>query len=462
MSTELKMPAPNPKQDLAMRATQPNICFGGARGGGKSWMVQWKAILLCLNYAGIRVLIVRKTYAELEENHIRVLKPLLYGIARYNQTNKRFTFPNGSTITFKQCNIDKDLLKFQGTEWDIIFIDEATNLRENQLKDITATCRGTNGFPKRIYYTCNPGGEGHAYIKRLFVDRLFEDDENPEDYIFIQAFVTDNTALMENDPEYYKRLQRLPPKRRQAWLEGKWDIFEGQFFEEFTDDPAHYHDRRYSHVIEPFEIPAGWKIYRSFDWGYSKPFSCDWWAVDYEGRAYLILQYYGSTGQPNEGCKLQPYELFKEIREIEDSHRWLKGKYIAGVADPAIWDAEYGESIADVAEKFRLYFEKADNSRINGWMQCHYRFEFDKNGYPMVYFFNTCKDAIRTIPLLMYSETKVEDLNTDLEDHFADSFRYFCMSKPITPIEIKAGKSRKENDPLDLIKETNKKRYGAY
>lgn len=456
------MPAPNPKQALAMKATQPNICYGGGRGSGKSWFVQWKAILLCLNYDGISCLIVRKTYSELEENHIKVLRKLLHGIAKYNQTNKRFTFPNGSTITFKQCNIDADLTKFQGTQWDIIFIDEATNLKENQLKDITATCRGTNDFPKRIYYTCNPGGEGHAYIKRLFVDRKFTESENPEDYIFIQALVTDNKVLMENDPGYYQRLLGLPPKRRQAWLEGKWDIFEGQFFEEFTDDPEHYADRRKTHVIEPFEVPRGWRIYRSFDWGFSKPFSCDWWAVDYDGRAYLIFQYYGCTKVPNDGLKLQPYEVFKYIRDIERSHRWLAGKQIEGVADPAIWDASTGESIAEVAEKFGIYFTPADNSRMNGWMQVHYRMAFDDEDKPMIYFFNTCEAAIRTIPLMMYSETKVEDLDTTLEDHFCDSMRYFCMSRPLKAQEIKAPVIQPQSDPLDMIKAQNNKRYSRY
>ena len=459
---ELKMPAPNPKQALAMKATQPNICYGGGRGSGKSWFVQWKAILLCLIYAGISCLIVRKTYSELEENHIKVLRKLLHGIAKYNQTNKRFTFPNGSTITFKQCNIDADLTKFQGTQWDIIFIDEATNLKENQLKDITATCRGTNDFPKRIYYTCNPGGEGHAYIKRLFVDRKFTESENPDDYIFIQALVTDNKVLMENDPGYYQRLLGLPPKRRQAWLEGKWDIFEGQFFEEFTDDPEHYRDRYNTHVIEPFEVPRAWRIYRSFDWGFSKPFSCDWWAVDYDGRAYLILQYYGCTKIPNDGLKLQPYEVFKNIREIERSHRWLAGKQIEGVADPAIWDASTGESIAEVAEKFGIYFTPADNSRMNGWMQVHYRMAFDDEDKPMIYFFNTCEAAIRTIPLMMYSETKVEDLDTTLEDHFCDSMRYFCMSRPLKAQEIKAPVSLPQSDPLNMIKAQNNKRYSRY
>ncbi len=459
---ELKISAPNPKQEMFLKADSRYVGFGGARGGGKSWSVRTKAVLLCLNYPGISVLIIRKTYPELEENHIKVMRLMLKGIAKYNEKNKRMTFPNGSTITFRYCQNDKDVDNFQGTEWDIIFFDEATHLSEYQLTSIAATNRGINEFPKRIYYTCNPGGQGHAYIKRIFIDRVYKENEKPEDFTFIQSLVFDNEVLMQTNPEYIATLKALPPKKLKAWLYGEWDVFEGQFFEEFKNDPEHYEDRKFTHVIEPFEIPPGWKIYRSFDWGYSKPFSCDWWAVDYDGRAYLILQYYGCSGQPNEGLKLQPYQLFDEIREMEDSHRWLRGKYIYGVADPSIWDAQKGESIADVADKKRIYFEPADNSRINGWMQCHYRLQFDKNGYPMVYFFNTCKDAIRTLPLMMYSETKAEDLNTELEDHFCDSFRYFCMSRPITPVEQKPMNKRPTNDPLDMFKETNRTKYMTY
>ena len=159
---------------------------------------------------------------------------------------------------------------------------------------------------------------------------------------------------------------------------------------------------------------------------------------------------------------MQPYDVFKEISNIERSHRWLAGKNIQGVADPAIWDAETGESIAEVAEKYRIHFEKADNSRLNGWMQCHYRLAFDDEQKPMVYFFNTCKHAIRTLPMQMYSEIKIEDLDTKLEDHFADSFRYFCMSRPLKPQRAQKAVELPYNDPLNLIAESMNKRYGRF
>ena len=381
------------------------------------------------------MLIVRRTYPELVQNHVRQLREILVptGVAKYNKTEKQFTFITGSTIDFAYCQRDDDLDKLQGAEYDVIFIDEATQLSEHQLKVIGACCRGANDFPKRVYYTCNPGGQGHGYIKRIFIDRRYEEGENPEDYSFTQALVQDNKVLMQKDPDYIRMLEALPPKLREAWLNGSWDMFEGQFFEEFRDDPAHYRDREWTHVIEPFEIPPGWNVYRSYDFGYAKPFSCGWWAVDYEGRLYRILELYGCTSIPNEGVKWTPHEQFKRIHEIENEHPLLKNRKIHGVADPAIWEASMGESVADVAAKHQVYFEKGDNKRIPGWMQVHYRLAFDENGVPMMYVFENCKAFIRTMPQMMYSETRPEDLDTELEDHVADEVRYMCMSRPISP-----------------------------
>lgn len=429
----LTIPSPSDKQRLFLTANTKHVGFGGARGGGKSWAVRAKAKLLALKYSGIRILIVRRTYPELINNHINVLRTELLGIARYNDKDKVLKFINGSSINFAYCDNDKDLDRLQGVEYDIIFLDEATQLSEYQMKTITACLRGVNNFPKRVYYTCNPGGQGHGYIKRIFIDKRYEDGEHPEDYTFIQSLVTDNKVLMESQPDYIKQLEALPPKLRKAWLEGDWNVYEGQFFEDFVDRPDQYESRQWTHVIKPFDIPDGWTIYRSFDWGYNKPFSCGWWAVDNDGVIYRILELYGCTNTPNEGVKWTPPQVFGEIHRIETEHRWLKGKKIHGVADPAIWDAEMGESIADVASRHQVYFTPGDHKRIPGWLQVHYRLAMDENGFPMMYIFENCKAFIRTIPILQYDEHKVEDLDTDGEDHVADEVRYFCMSRPIKP-----------------------------
>jgi hypothetical protein len=394
---------------------------------------------------------VRRTYPELINNHIKILRLELLEIATYNDKDKVLAFRNGSSINFAYCAKDADLDRLQGVEYDVIFLDEATQLSEYQMKTITACLRGVNDFPKRVYYTCNPGNQGHQYIKRIFIDKKYQDGEFPEDYTFIQSLVTDNKALMASQPDYIKQLEALPPKLREAWLYGRWDIFEGQFFEEFRLEPdkVKCHEAgisvedarkqgRWTHVIEPFDMAAGdrrsWTIYRSYDFGYAKPFSCAWWAVDHDGTIYRIMELYGCTKTPNEGLKWTPDKQFEEIARIEREHPWLKGRQIQGVADPAIWDSSRGESIADTAIRYGVYFTPGDHERLAGWMQCHYRLQFDENGYSRCYIFSNCEGFIRTIPQLLYDEHKPEDLDTNGEDHIADEWRYMCMSRPIAPL----------------------------
>lgn len=447
----LTIPKPNDKQKIFLADTHRHCAYGGARGGGKSWAVRVKAILLCSAHAGIKVLIVRKTYKELVNNHVIPLQAMLPPeVARYNKTEKVFTFINGSTIWFGYCNNDSDLDQYQGAEYDVIFLDEATQLKEEWIRKINLAVRQPNGLPKRTYYTCNPGGVSHNYIKRLFIDKVYEGAEIPDNYSFTQALVTDNKVLMEMQPEYKAELEALPPKLREAWLYGSWDIFEGQFFEEFADRKEHYQDRQWSHVIDPFEIPSHWRIYRGLDWGYNKPSSVGWFAVDDDDVIYHILELY-TCKSPNEGLKWTPSQLFTEIHRIEAEHRWLKGKKIIGIADPAIWDAETGESIAETAAKHQVYFNKGDHKRLAGWMQCHYRLAFDENGFPMFYVFNNCKHFIRTLPLLQYDEHKVEDVDTDGEDHIADMWRYVLMSRPIKPRVQNAPDNYTNKNPMSLF-----------
>lgn len=415
-----------------------------------------------MKHPGIKILIVRKTLQELRNNHINPLKMMIpRQIATYNTTEKVFTFYNKSTIVFGYCDNDNDVLQYQGAEYDVVFIDEATQLKEDWIKQINLVVRGANGLPKRTYYTCNPGGVGHQYIKRLFIDRKYEEDEVPDNYSFIQALVTDNKVLMEIQPEYVAELKALPSKIREAWLYGRWDVYEGQYFEDFRETPDKDEcercgitpeeaviERRWTHVIEPFDIPRGWNIVRSYDFGYGKPFSCAWWAVDYDGTLYRILELYGCTKNPNEGVKWTPTKQFEEIARIEREHPWLKGREITGVADPSIWDKSRGPSTAEMAQKEGVYFTPGDNARIPGWMQCHYRLQFDDQGYPRMYVFSNCKAFIRTIPLLQYDDHKPEDLDTDGEDHVADEWRYMCMSRPVKPLR-KEKKVIVLSDPLN-------------
>ena len=164
---------------------------------------------------------------------------------------------------------------------------------------------------------------------------------------------------------------------------------------------------------------------------------------------YRILELYGCTDTPDEGVRWTPERQFARIREIEDTHPWLKGRDIQGVADPAIWDTSRGESIYETALRYRLYFTKGDNRRIPGWMQVHYRLSFDEEGYPQMYVFNTCRAFLRTVPALLYDDTEVEDLDTRQEDHAADECRYFCMSRPLAPRKVQVAQPVGD-DPLDM------------
>lgn len=456
----LREEIPNPKQIEFFKARAKHIGYGGARGGGKSWAGRRKAVMLCMRYDALRGLLLRRTMPQLRNNHIIPLREELHGYAAYNQDERAFLFPNKSRLNLGYCDNDGDLLQFQGQEFDFIIFEEATQFSEQWITFICTSLRTTRtDFKPRVYYTCNPGGVGHEYIKRLFIDRNFKENENPDDYVFIQAHVYDNKVLMDANPEYIDMLKALPEHKRRAHLEGCWDVYEGQVFEEFRNDSSHYDDRRWTHVIEPFDPPKEWRIYRSFDFGYSKPFSCAWWAVDFDGRMYRILELYGCVpNEPDVGVKWTPDEIFREIKRIENEHSWLAGKQIYGVADPAIWDVSRGISIAETAGKHGIYFEPGDNKRLPGWMQMHYRLAFDEEGIPMMYIFSNCRAFIRTIPLLTYDEHKPEDINTKQEDHVADECRYMAMANPMKPVFVKERKPQ-VYDPLSTDDNTKPDRY---
>ena len=267
--------------------------------------------------------------------------------------------------------------------------------------------------------------------------------------------VFDNKILLENSPEYQTRLASLPDAERAALLYGDWNGFSGQVFTEWRNDPDSYHERRGTHVISPFRVPREWKVYRSFDWGYSRPFSVGWYAEDKDGVLYRIRELYGCTGTPNEGVRWNASRVASEIRRIEEEDENLRGRHIGGIADPAIFQKNGGESIGEIMEKHGVYFDRADNSRIAGKMQVHNRLAIDGEGRARLYVFSSCRNFIRTFPCLVYDSTDVEDVDTTGEDHIYDELRYMCMERP-----IKARRSERESrliltggsDPLDLYR----------
>ena len=459
---------PQPRQKLFMSRPEYEVLYGGAAGGGKSDALVVEALRQCDN-PNYRGLLLRKTIPQARELILKSKRiyPEAFPGAEYNGTTHTWHFPSGASVSFGSMPQSTSYLNYQGLSFSFIGFDELTHFTLDEYNYLLTRNRA-DGDGLRVYVrsTANPGGIGHGWVKQRFISS--GPAEVPQVYdidvpdhrgnvhrlkrsrIFIPSTVFDNQILLDNNPGYLATLASLPEAQRQALLYGNWDSYEGQVFTEWRNDPAGYKTRLFTHVIDPFPIPRGWRRFRSFDYGFSKPFAVQWWAVDYEGRAYLYRQLYGcDPSRPNVGLYMEPSTLAKKIREIEDELE--KGNTIYGVADPAIWDNSRGMegTIISIFERFGVFFEKGKNARLSGKMQCHYRLKFDEFGKPMAYVFKTCVPFIRTLPNLIYSHINVEDIDTNLEDHDYDAMRYFFMMNPLAP---PAPEKPVESvfDPLDL------------
>lgn len=438
----------------------------GSRASKKSKTTSLNYIERLMEYPLAHLLVVRNVFATLHDSCWTDLKWATYrlGVAhlwKFTTSPLQAEYlPTGQLIYFRGMDNPHKLasisVPFGCLCW--VWIEEAYEIEnEEDFDKLDDTIRGEvpPGYFKQITLTLNPWSAS-TWIKR----RFFDCPPSPNILAITTTFEC-NEWLDDADRARFEYMRIHNPTRFKVAGEGEWGIEGGAVFEEFRDDPKHYIDRHDTHVIAPFEIPDSWKIWRSFDFGYAKPFSCAWWAVDYDGRLYRILELYGcAPNEPNTGVKWPPDRIFKEIHEVEIQHRWLKGKHINGVADPSIWDASRGVSIAEMGEKQGVYFDQGDNARIPGWMQMHYRLQFDENGIPMMYVFNTtCKGFIRTIPMLTFDKTKVEDVDTALEDHIADEARYLCMANPMAPMKL-VTKEPKPYNPLDDVMPAAS--YGRY
>ncbi len=401
---------PTERQRDFLMASERYVAYGGARGGGKSWAVRCKAVLLALRYEGCRILILRRTLGELRENHVRPLMGVLDGIARYNESKRTFTFSNGSLILCGYCAKEKDLLRYQGQEYDFIFIDEATQMEEYVFAALKGCLRGVGDCPKRMYLTCNPGGVGHSWVKRLFVDRKFKSGEDPADYRFIKARLTDNQVLLSKDPSYLKALESLPQDLKRAWLDGCWDIFSGQYFEEFS---------RELHVCKPFLIPPSFSRYIAFDYGLDM-LACLWIACDNRGHFFVYRELHRQGLIVSEAARLiKEYsegETIKEIFMPPDMHSRQK---------------DSGLTMAELFFREGIDGSCADNRRVPGWLAIKELLRQEGEGQPpRLQIFECCQTLISHLPSLLKDEKDGSDASVHPHEitHICDALRYFVLS----------------------------------
>ena len=397
---------PSDKQKLLFSSRTKYTAYGGARGGGKSWALRRKLVLMCLHYPGLKCLIVRRSYSELRYNHILPLRSELGGAVKYSETQKLITFENGSSLKLGYLSDDGDTLQYQGLEFDIIALDEATQLTEYQFNILKACLRGTNRYPKRMYLTCNPGGIGHGWVKRLFIDRSYKEGEDPDDYTFIQATVFDNTVLLDNDAEYVKQLQSLPDALRQAWLYGKWDVFSGQFFPEFCDG---------KHIIKNFELPGFYRIIGGLDYGFDATaflLIC----ADRYGRLTVIREFIRSD-----------LTLSAAAGAVAEICAGFCVDYIA--ASPDLWNRRQDSGISGVETMTKTAglppLVRADDRRVAGWRAV--REYLDGS----LFVCEDCKELIRDMSSLIYDKNVPEDCSDTPHDitHLPEALRYAVMSR---------------------------------
>ena len=449
------------------------VFYGGERGGGKSDFQLGFQEDGALRYGQYwRGIMFRKTYTELEELQGRALEIFPATGAIYKaQSSADYPFsncwywPNKATVKMRYIEHERDYGRYHGHQYTGLSMDEVTEYpTPNGLLKMLSTLRSAHGVPCTARLTGNPGGVGHGWVKHRYIDvappyHPFTDKETGFTRMFIPSRMKDNIILLNEDPRYRARILAATKGNevlKKAWLEGDWNIVAGAYFNKWSA----------KNIIEPFEIPEHWTRFMSGDWGSAKPFSFGWWAVASEdtyngvwipkGAMVRYREWYGvetdESGDvmPDVGLKMNAESVGKGIKErcLEDLDY--------GVLDPAAFTEDGGPSIhSRMNGAGAPYFRRADNKRVarlgavGGWDQVRSRIEGEDFGdpmgvRPMIYFFNTCRDSIRTIPLLQHDENRPEDVDTTMEDHAGDETRYACMSRPYT-----------KNEPIDVPQKGN-------
>lgn len=451
------------KQASVLASEASEILYGGAAGGGKSHLMRAAAIIWSMSIPGIQIYLFRRTFPDLERNHINgpssfpiLLAPLIDGgYVKWDKQKYSFEFWNGSAIYLCHCQLESDRFKYQGAEFHVLMIDEMSQftpviyryLRSRvRMVGITIPPEVKGTFPK-ILASSNPGGPCHNFIKSNWVDAakamtIWRASKNEGGMLrqFIPAKLADNPSMTDNDPDYASRLSGLgDPALVKAMLEGDFNVVSGGMFDDIWNPEVH--------IMEPFTVPKSWYFDRAFDMGSSKPFAVGWFAesdgsevIFGDGRSrtfprgtlFQIGEWYGWTGEPDEGLKLTPTEIATGIVERETRFREKTGVvFRPGPADTAIWDADaYGNAIINDFEKKKLTWikaNKASGTRIAGWSKIRTMLKAS-TAYPMedkgLFIFSNCKNTIRTLPVATRNKNNTEDVSSDYEDHALDMLRY--------------------------------------
>jgi hypothetical protein len=436
---------PQPKQALLHECAANEILYGGAAGPGKSHALRFEGLSWCLRIPGLQVYLFRRTHPELEKNHTlpsRIQFP--QDIGKYREQKRRWEFVNGSMLHFCHCQYEGDVFDYQGSEIHLLLIDELTTFTEFIYDYLRGRVRCALEIPEKyrhkipgIVTASNPGGIGHEFAKRRWVDfaapmelKRAEPREGGMLRCYIPGLLEDNPILTERDPEYIHRLDALPEPYRTAYKSGDWDIFIGQAFN-FS---------RQHHVIPPIAIPENAQVYMTFDWGFGAPFSVGWWWVDADGRIYRFGEWYGWNGTPNQGLRITDAEIAESIIEREEQLGLKKGRrpQIIRIAGPDCFQKKpdykgggQGESTAEEFARKGLIMNPGDPNRILKIRQFHQRLRVQDDQIPMIQVYSTCENFIRTIPLLQQDPLHIEDIDTTGEDHIYDESCHIMMARPI-------------------------------
>ena len=408
---------PNERQRAFFASRARFTAYGGARGGGKSWALRRKLIAMCLRYDGLNCLLIRRTLPELKSNHVIPFLREYNGIVSYSESERAILLPNKSKIYLGYCAADRDVLRYQGQEYDVIAIDEATQLSEFRFSVLKACLRGSTHFPRRMYLTCNPGGIGHSWVKRLFVDRDFKSGENPDDYAFIPAMVYDNPILLDADPQYLSSLKSLPPRLRDAWLYGKWDVSDGQFFPEFDQS---------IHVCSPSDIPKDLMRYIALDYG-----------LDMLAALLVGIDQGGNVWVLNEVCEsgLTLSEAARRVSLLADGEN---AEF--AVCYPDLWNRrqDSGKSGFEIMQAIRGMppMRPADDRRIAGWRVLR-EYLASKGERPFIRISNRCTNLISSLPALLCDARRTEDASSTPHKitHSPEALRYAVMSRAFLSCE---------------------------